>query len=96
MINIEAELERLPDLVADELLKWRKSTLEREQIEALLYAQFKGEDKERSATEIKAMIQSNGDRYNAVLREITAESEYTRLMERLMSVKKAASFRTAF
>jgi hypothetical protein len=95
-VDLEHQLEVLPDLIADELIKWRTATLEREKMEALLYLRFKGEDKDRSATEIKALIHSNNDRYNFVLEEVKAEANYDRLYERLMGVKKLADLRTAY
>ena len=93
--DLESALENLPDQIADALTKWRKATLEREKIEGLLYARLKGEDK-RTGDEIKALIKSDPDRYAAVLVELTAESNYTRLYERLLSFKKLADHRTAF
>jgi secreted Zn-dependent insulinase-like peptidase len=94
--DIDNALETLPDLVAEELMKWRIATLEREKVEALLYARFKGEDKERTATEIKALIHANGMRYAAVLEEIKSEAGYERIYEKLMSSKKRADLRNAF
>lgn len=94
--DIDQALETLPDQVADALTAWRMATLEREKTEALLHLKFKGEDKERTATEIKAMVQSSGARDIAVVKEIKAEGQYTLLMERLMAAKKRASLRTAF
>jgi hypothetical protein len=94
--EIEKALETLPDKVADMLIKWRTATLDRERIEALLYLKFKVCDGTRTATEIKAMVNSNGERYKANLDEAVAEAEYTRLYERLLSLKKNASLRTAY
>jgi len=36
------------------------------------------------------------DKDQAVLNEITAESDYTRIYERLLAAKRRASLRTAF
>ena len=94
--DTEEALESLPDLVADALEDWRRATLMREKEEALLYLRFKGEDNERSATEIKALVHSSDSRYLACLDELKAESKYERLYERLMSKKKIADLRTAF
>lgn len=82
--------------MADALEKWRTGTLDREKTEALLYIQYKGEDKDRTATEIKALINSNMDRYQAVLSELKCEAMYERLYERLLSQKKLCDLRTAF
>jgi hypothetical protein len=70
--------------------------LEREKVEALLYVEFKGSEEKRTATDLKALIQSDGKRYAAVLDEIKAEATYTRVYEKLMCVKKQAALRTAF
>lgn len=49
-----------------------------------------------SIKEIEAMVGADADYYNACLAEITAESEYTALYERLMVMKKMAQMRAAF
>lgn len=95
-LDLEAALETLPDEVAKAQEQWHIFSLDREKMEALLYARFKGEDKDRSATEIKALVHADGDRYNAVLAEIKAEANYIRVYERLLSIKKRASLRSAF
>lgn len=94
--DLEDSLSQLPDKVADALQKWRIATLEREKCEALLYMGFKGGQVDRTATEIKALINGSGERYSCVLDEIKAESEYVRLNEKLMAIKKEMSMRTAF
>lgn len=94
--DIESSLENLPDQIASFLEIWRTKTLDRETTEALLYLKFKGEDKERSATEIKALVHSDKGRYKVVLDELKAEAQYTRLLEKLLSAKKLASLRTAY
>lgn len=96
MDNIEETLLDLPDQVAAALMSWRIATLDREKVEALLFASIKGQDPAKSATEIKSTIQANGERYTAVLNEIKAEANYTRLYEQLLSAKKRASLRTAY
>jgi hypothetical protein len=94
--DIEKDLDELPDQVSDALEKWRIATLDREKVEALLYASFKGTQDSITATGIKALINSNSERYEAVLNEITAEVEHARLLEQLLCAKKKASLRTAF
>lgn len=95
-IDIEQNLYTLPDTVAQALENWRLAELDREKVEALLYARFKAEDNGRTASDVKALLNANLERYEAVLKEIKAESNYHRLSERLMSFKKIASLRTAF
>lgn len=95
-VDLEALLDTLPDLVANALEAWRISTLDREKCEALLYAALKGQDDGKSATEIKAAINADSERYNAVLEEIQKECEYQRLYEKLLSTKRRAALRTAF
>lgn len=94
--DIEQSLDTLPDQVASALERWRISTLDREKCEALLYAQFKGEGKDRTATEIRSLIHADERRYNAVLDEIKMEASYNRLYETLMACKKKADLRTAY
>ena len=94
--DLEKSLEELPDKVADALLAWRRTTLEREKLEAILFLRFKGGEFKRTGSEIEAMVQSDGGRFEACLNEAKAESDYRRLDERLMSWKKLASLRTAF
>lgn len=94
--QLNNDLEDLPEKVAEALLEWRKSALNREKKEALLYLQFKNEVDKRTVGEIEAMIESNDDRYDAKLKEAMAECEYHRLYEKLMSAKKMADLRTAF
>lgn len=93
--DIEAVLESGPEETAQALLNWRKSTLEREKIEAELYIEFKSGG-DRTATEIRALINKSQRRYEAVLEEITFESVYNAKNETLLSAKKLASLRTAF
>lgn len=93
--TLEEELESLPDQVAAFLEVWRLKTLEREKTEALLYVQFKGEDKERSATEIRALINASEGRYRAVLDELKSEAQYQKVYERLMAKKLVARLRVA-
>ena len=96
--NAETEraLEELPEKVGEALMAWRKATLNRERVEALALLRFKAEDRERPATEIKALVHSDAERYQSVLDEIVAEGLYTKLLETLLSAKKIASIRTAF
>lgn len=93
-IDLEEMMNSLPDKVAEALIVWRTATLDREKMEALVYASTKATNDKLTATEIKSFINSNPQRYEAVLKEIKAESDYTRVYERLLSVKKIASLRS--
>jgi hypothetical protein len=94
--DLEDKLGSLPDAVATALLKWRKCTLERERVEAVLYLQYRAGIEKRTTDEIKALVRQDGGRYQAVLDEAIAESDYTRIHEGLLAAKKEASMRTAF
>jgi len=94
--DLETQLGELPDRVAQALLNWRKKTLDKERTEGLLFLRFKGEDKGRTSDEVKAMVRSNDERYQAVLEEIKAESEYQSLYEHLMAAKRLSGLRTAY
>ncbi len=94
--NLEEVLQELPDKVAEALEKWETATLNREKVDAVLFARIKGEGENKSATEIKMEIQGHHEHYDAVLNEIKSHAEYTRLYERLLAGKRRASLRTAF
>lgn len=94
--HLEEQLETLPEIVGQALLQWRKSTLDRERLEASLYLKFKVEYPNSTATEIRAMVNANDERYSAVLTEASFESQYTIKLETLMAAKKLSSLRTAF
>lgn len=96
MDNIEQVLQELPDKVAEALEKWEISTLLRERTDALLFARIKAEGENKSAIEIKMEIQAHYEHYDAVLSEIKAHAEYTRLYEQLLAGKRRASLRAAF
>lgn len=93
--QLEADLETLPDEVSTVLMNWRIATLNRERVESLLHARLRA-DTTRTMADIKSSINGDPDRYEAVLNEIKAEAEHTRLLERLLCAKKLASLRTAF
>lgn len=94
--DLENALEILPEQVSRALLNWRKATLDREKLEGLLYIRLKAENADRTATELKALINSDQGRYEAVLAEISFESVFKLKEESLMAKKKEASLRTAF
>ncbi len=96
MDNIEETLLELPDKVADALEKWETATLNREKVDALLFAMIKGRDEKKSATEIKMEIAGHPEHYESVLSEIKAHSNYIRLYEQLLAGKRRASLRTAY
>lgn len=94
--DLVEQLSNLPEIVSQCLLNWRKATLDRERVEAKLYLQFKAEGAEKTATELKAMINDSDERYQAVLTEISFESVYNAKNEGLLAAKKLASLRTAY
>lgn len=96
MDNIEETLLELPDKVAEALEKWEISTLDRERVDAMLFAMIKGRDENKSATEIKMEINGHPEHYQAVLGEIKAHAGYIRLYEQLLAGKRRASLRTAY
>lgn len=94
--DVEQGLNELPDQVAAALEAWKTKTLECEKCEALLYLEFRAINDGKTATDIKAMVNASEIRFQAVLSELQSEAAYTRLYEKLMSVKKLASLRTAY
>ena len=96
MDNIEETLIDLPDQVANALSAWRIATLQREKVEAMLHLRLKASEEKMTAGDLKAAINNNQERYDMMLKEILAETEYNRLYEKLLSAKKRASLRTAF
>lgn len=95
-LDLDQYLEELPDKVADALENWRRATLEREKIEALLHLKFKADAIKHTQDDLKALIRASGERFEACLTELKAEAAYERLYERLLSFKKRADLRTAF
>ena len=94
--SLEEQLEQLPDKIGELKLIWRSKTLEREKTDAILHAQFKGENPERTASDIKALINASKSHYDAVMEEIIAEAKYEQICEKHMANKKLASLRTAY
>ena len=91
-------MSELPDKVADALEKWRFAETNRKREGARLLLSYKAEcaGQEKTMTELKAMVQNDTGYYRACLEEITAESNYTRLLEKLLLAKKKMSYRAAF
>ena len=94
--DLEKDLDALPEEVSEALKAWRMATLEREKKEALLYIEYKGSGLSMTATEIRASINSNSERYGAVLKEVEAESRYNFLYEKLLAAKKKAGLRISY
>lgn len=92
--DLQKALDELPERVAKALRVWRIATLDREKEEAKLYIAAKGADKEKTATEIKAIINDSKSRYDASLAEIMAETNYQELYEILMATKLKVRLRT--
>lgn len=98
--QVEEQLEELPDKVAEALLVWRKATIERETVEAILFVEKKkaalasggpaGDDY------IKSLVRSDENRRAACECEAAAESIHCRLYERLLGAKRQAAVRAAF
>lgn len=93
--DLEKDLNELPERVADAQMAWDLAILQREKQEAILDAQIRLEG-DFTATEIKARINANSERFEACLIELEKKRQYTFLYERLMAAKKLASLRTAF
>lgn len=94
--RLQKLLEQGPEAVSKALSNWRIKTLEREKLEAILYTTFKGNGEKRTSDEIKALIRQDNARYHAMLEEIEAETEYTRVNEKHLSNKKIAALLSAF
>lgn len=94
--ELQEDLKSLPDQVASFLFVWRQKTLEREKKEALLSLRFKVENPSRMATEIKAMVHADDERFKVCLDEARAEAQYTKVYEILMAAKRLAGIREAF
>lgn len=94
----EEDLNTLPDLVADALLKWRTKTALKKHTAANLLLTFKAQHagQEITMTELKAMVNNDTDYYKICMDEVVSESDYVRLYEKLMASKKQASLRTAY
>lgn len=95
-LQLESDLETLPDDVAISLIAWRTASLDREKLEAALYLRHKNEAEKRTVNEIEALIHLDETRYKAKLKEAVAEAEYHKLYERLMAAKRLSALRTAF
>lgn len=94
--DVEKALTDLPEEVARLKEKWRLATLERERLEAILYLKFKAEEGKQTSDEIKSRVRADEERYQSMLREITAEALYDQKYETLMSAKKLCSLRVAY
>jgi hypothetical protein len=96
--DIEGDLETLPDMVADALRLFREKTAIKKHKAAHLLLTFKAKHASQglTMTELKAMVNADLDYFKICMEEVTSESEYVRLSEKLMAAKKQASLRTAF
>lgn len=88
----------LPDKVAEAEVEFKRIRLERERIEALAYFRLKAELAHEKVTEkwLENKVRVDDEVHQAKLDEIVSEGEYNRLYEKLMSIKKVASLRTAY
>lgn len=98
--ELEAQLDRLPDEVADALLVWRKATIERETVEAQFFVEKKrlalGGGGPAGDEYIKALVRSEEGRRMACECEAASEAIWSRLYERLLAAKRQVSVRTAY
>lgn len=94
--TVEQDLSELPDRVADAQRAWKTKEQEVKHEAARLFLSFKAKGLERTGMELKAMVQSDPGYYQLCLDAVVAESEFTRLNEKLLASKKLASMRAAF
>jgi hypothetical protein len=97
-VGVEEELRDLPDRVADAQRFWKAKEAELKHERARVYLSFKSKlvGTEPTQGDLKAMVENDMGIYQLSLDCVTAESEYTRLMEKLMAAKRLASLRSAF
>jgi len=86
----EEILDTYPERVALAKEQWRKARADREKLEATLYLSAKNNNKDLTATEIRAIVQASPQRYESVLIEAAFEKIYESLLETLR-VHKADS-----
>lgn len=91
-------LDTYPDKVADAQKFWKAKESGLKHERARVYLDFKAKlvGSEPTQGDLKAMVENDMGIYKLALECVTAESEYTRLMEKLMAAKRLASMRTAF
>jgi len=96
--DLDVILSTYPDEVAEAQKAYREAEAETKRIGSKLYLELKAVNAGNGLTEthLKHMIQNHPDFYAAQMREIVAETKYTRLYETLLSAKKLAGLRTAF
>ncbi len=94
--GIESIMESLPDAIETALVDWKKAVIERKSLSAILYLKFKEQDRARTATEIRALVESSPEWKAASLKEAVAEGHHSGLYEKLMTLKKIESKRAAF
>lgn len=94
--GITEDLGTLPDRVADAQMAWKTKEAEVKRDAARLYLSFKVKNMDRTSMELRAMVENDPGHYQLCLDAIVAESEFTRLNEKLLASKKLASMRTAF
>jgi len=96
--EIEEAMETLPDIVGDALYNFKAAMIDKENLCAKTFLEFKARSAGEKITvaEIEAMVKADVDCYKAALNEVEKESEYTKWNEKLMAAKKMAAMRTAF
>lgn len=96
--ELETDLAGLPDQVADAQAAWKRKEAELKHERARLHLSLKAKmaGTEPTQSDLRAMVDGDTNIYLKTLECVTAESEYTRLMEKLMATKRLASMRAAF
>lgn len=96
--GIGDDLNTLPDRVADAQMAWKAKEAELKHERARVYLSYKAKLAGTDPTQgdLRAMVENDENIYRLALECVTAESEFTRLMEKLMAAKRMAAMRTAF
>lgn len=96
--GIGEDLNTLPDRVADAQKNWKAKEAELKHERARAYLGYKAKliGTDPTQGDLRAMVDNDESIYKLSLECVTSESEYTRLMEKLMAAKRMASMRSAF
>jgi hypothetical protein len=91
-LDTDESLNNLPELIKDALEDWLMADLNLEELEAKLYTDIKIDNPKATVEDIKSKIRLNKERHDLAVKVILARTEYKRLDERLMAIKKQISF----
>lgn len=92
-------LDNYPDMVADALAAWKRAGIEKDRIFARQYLELKARSVglgKVTVSELESNVRATEEHYQAALAEVVAESEYVRVSEKLMAVKKMVGFKGGF